>query len=85
LSEDGLRRLLGFGTHYQLDGFLKAHDIWIEYTLEDFRREVESLDRLGLSQCGSALLSRYQSGLFSVRHYDAAANLDIGLSVIESV
>jgi hypothetical protein len=48
LTEDELRRLLGFGTRYQLDGFLKAHDVWIEYTLEDFRREVDSLERLGL-------------------------------------
>lgn len=48
LTEDELRRLLGFGTRYQLDGFLKAHDVWIEYTVEDFRREVDSLDRLGL-------------------------------------
>jgi hypothetical protein len=48
LTEDELRRLLGFGTRYQLDGFLKAHDVWIEYTLEDFRREVDTLDRLGL-------------------------------------
>ena len=48
LTEDGLRRLLGFGTRYQLDGFLKAHNVWVEYTLEDFRREVDSLDRLGI-------------------------------------
>jgi hypothetical protein len=48
LTEDELRRFLGFGTRYQLDGFLKAHDVWIEYTLEDFRREVDSLERLGL-------------------------------------
>jgi hypothetical protein len=48
LTEDGLRRLLGFGTRYQLDGFLKAHDVWVEYTIEDFRREVDSLDRLGV-------------------------------------
>ncbi|MGD1068924.1 MAG: UPF0175 family protein [Bryobacteraceae bacterium] len=48
LTEDELRRMLGFATRYQLDGFLKAHDVWIEYTLEDFRREVDSLKRLGL-------------------------------------
>jgi hypothetical protein len=47
LTEDELRRFLGFGTRYQLDGFLKAHDVWIEYTVEDFRREVESLEQLG--------------------------------------
>ncbi len=48
LTEDALRRMLGFGTRYQLDGFLKAHDVWIDYTVEDFRREVDSLKRLGL-------------------------------------
>jgi hypothetical protein len=48
LTEDGLRRLLGFSTRYQLDGFLKAHDVWIDYGIEDFRREVDSLKRLGL-------------------------------------
>ena len=43
-----LRRLLGFQTRYQLDGFLKAHDVWIEYWLEDFRQEREGLERLVL-------------------------------------
>jgi hypothetical protein len=38
---------LGFHTRYRLDGFLKAHDIRIDYTLEDFRREREALQRLG--------------------------------------
>lgn len=48
LTEDELRRMLGFTTRYQLDGFLKAHDVWIDYTMEDFHREVASLDRLGI-------------------------------------
>jgi hypothetical protein len=48
LTEDALRRVLGFTTRYQLDGFLKAHEVWIDYTVEDFRREVDSLKRLGL-------------------------------------
>jgi Uncharacterised protein family (UPF0175) len=48
LTEDELRRMLGFATRYELDGFLKVHDVWIDYTLQDFRREVESLDRLGI-------------------------------------
>jgi uncharacterized protein UPF0175 len=47
-TEEELRRLLGFGTRYQLDGFLKAHDVWVDYTIEDFRREVDSLKKLGL-------------------------------------
>jgi hypothetical protein len=48
LTEDALRRVLGFTTRYQLDEFLKAHEVWIDYTVEDFRREVDSLKRLGL-------------------------------------
>jgi len=47
LTQAELRSLLGFGTNYQLDGFLKAHDVWIDYTLEDAKRERESLERLG--------------------------------------
>jgi predicted nucleic acid-binding protein len=31
--------LVGIETRYQLDGFLKAHDIWIEYTVQDAERE----------------------------------------------
>ncbi len=48
ITKPELRRLLGIETSYQLDGFLKAHDIWIEYTMEDAERERRSLDRLGL-------------------------------------
>ena len=48
LTENALQRLLGFTTRYQLDGFLKAHDVWIDdYTIEDLRREVGTLQRLG--------------------------------------
>ncbi len=47
ITQTELRRLLGFGTRYQLDGFLKAHDVWIDYTLEDAERERELLERLG--------------------------------------
>src|ERR1039458_6890158 len=33
ITKPELRRLLGFGTRYQLDGFLKAHDVCEDYTL----------------------------------------------------
>jgi len=48
ITKAELRRLLGFGTRYRLDGFLKAHDVWLDYTIEDFEREREDLRRLGL-------------------------------------
>lgn len=48
LTETDLQRLLGFGTRYMLDGFLKAHGMLIDdYTVDDLRREVAALERLG--------------------------------------
>ena len=43
-----LRRLLGFQTRMEVDGFLKAHDVELEYTLEDLERDRETHRRLGL-------------------------------------
>lgn len=47
LNRPDLRRLLGFDTSYEIDGFLKAHNVYEEYTMEDFERERETLERLG--------------------------------------
>jgi hypothetical protein len=48
ITKPDLRRLLGFGNRYQLDGFLKAHDVYEDYTMEDFERERAALRELGL-------------------------------------
>lgn len=48
ISKTELRRLLGIQSRYELDGFLKAHGVWNEYSIEDFRREQQVLDRLGV-------------------------------------
>jgi len=48
LNKPDLRRLLGFETSDQIDGFLRAHDVWIDYTMEDLERERAGLRRLGL-------------------------------------
>jgi len=47
ITDPELRRLLGFGTRYELDGFLKAHGVYADYTMEDLEREREDLRRLG--------------------------------------
>jgi hypothetical protein len=47
LSTAELQKVLGIETSFQLDVFLKAHDLWIEYTLQDAERERKSLERLG--------------------------------------
>jgi uncharacterized protein UPF0175 len=45
LTSPELRRLLGFTTCAALDGFLKAHGVFIEYGIEDLERDREDLRR----------------------------------------
>ncbi len=47
LSEARLRRVLGFETRYELDGFLKVHGVMIDYPIEEFEREMEALRQGG--------------------------------------
>jgi hypothetical protein len=47
LTKPDLRRLLGFETGDQIDEFLKEHEVFEDYTLEDLEREREGLQRLG--------------------------------------
>jgi len=48
ISTDELGRVLGLDGLDAIDGFLKAHEIYEPYTLADFEREQQALDRLGL-------------------------------------
>jgi hypothetical protein len=48
LGKPELRRLLGFETRAALDGFLKAHQVYVNYTAEDLERDRDDLRRLGL-------------------------------------
>jgi len=48
LTKPDLRRLLGFQTSDEIDTFLKAHEVWIDYSLDDLERERGGLRRLGL-------------------------------------
>jgi hypothetical protein len=41
-----LQKLLGIGSRYELDEFLKQHRVWLEYSMEDFEREREVGERL---------------------------------------
>lgn len=36
------RRLLGIQSRYEMDGFLKAHGVFLDLTLEDVRRDSET-------------------------------------------
>ena len=47
LTKAELRRALGFEVLNEVDGFLKAHGIFEEYSLEELDREVAAMKRLG--------------------------------------
>ena len=47
LTASETRRLLGFETRYELDGFLKAHNVWEHaYELEDLDRDRRTMQQL---------------------------------------
>jgi hypothetical protein len=48
LTKPELRQLLGYETRAALDGFLKAHAVFEDYTLDDLEQERRDLSRLGL-------------------------------------
>ena len=48
ISKLDLRRLLGLETSYEIDGFLKAHRVYEDYTMEDFEGERAALKSAGL-------------------------------------
>ena len=48
ITKPELRRLLGFETGHQLDGFLKDRGVYENYTMQDLEQELEGLRRLGI-------------------------------------
>ena len=48
LSQGQVRRLLGYQTRPEVDGFLKRHGVPLEYTEADLQRNREAHRRLGL-------------------------------------
>ena len=47
LSQAELRRLLGFETRQALDAFLKAHEIYIPFDIDDLDKDRSDLRGLG--------------------------------------
>ena len=47
MTKAELRRALGFEALDEVDGFLKAHDVWEPVTLEDIQRDVDDMRRAG--------------------------------------
>jgi len=47
LTEHQLATLLGMG-RYELDGFLKQREVWLEYSMDDLLQDLEVHRKLGL-------------------------------------
>jgi hypothetical protein len=48
LTRPELRRLLGFATRAEVDGFLKRHGVFDPTTMADVERDLQDLDRVGV-------------------------------------
>lgn len=48
LTTAQLRRSLGFETSWQLDGFLKQREVWLDYGVAELEADRETHRRLGL-------------------------------------
>lgn len=54
ITKPQLRRLLGYSTRWELDGFLKSHEVYEDYTMADFEQDRDALKQLGFyAKCGS--------------------------------
>ena len=42
LSVAQARRMLGISSRYEMDGFLKAHEVFLPLTIEDVERDAET-------------------------------------------
>lgn len=47
LTEHEVATLLGLDRS-ELDGFLKKREVWLDYTMEDLQRDIETHRKLGL-------------------------------------
>jgi hypothetical protein len=50
LTEEQVRRLLGFGTRMQVHGFLKDHGVYLNYGREELEQDMETLRQLRASE-----------------------------------
>ena len=46
LSEEQVRRMLGFESRFQVHAFLKQHNTYLNYTLEDLEHDLEMSRKL---------------------------------------
>jgi len=47
LGNGQLRRILGFTTPMEVDAFLKEHDVYLNYTMEELEKDLRSIESAG--------------------------------------
>ena len=47
LTNAELRAMLGLETRHEMDGFLKAHGVYQDFTIEEIEDQVRAVERLG--------------------------------------
>jgi Uncharacterised protein family (UPF0175) len=45
LGNGQLRRILGFATPMQVDAFLKEHNVYMNYTMEELEKDLRGIER----------------------------------------
>jgi len=53
LTEEQVRRVLGYGTGMQVHGFLKEHGVYLNYAREDLEQDIQTLRQLRESGHGA--------------------------------
>ncbi|MBT9330472.1 UPF0175 family protein [Acidipila sp. 4G-K13] len=53
LGRGQVQRLLGFSTPMQVDAFLKEHDVYLNYTMEEYEKDLATLERLRNKEAAS--------------------------------
>ncbi len=54
LYEEEIRRMLGYESRFQVHALLKEHDVPLDYTVEDFEQDRETLRKFHASQTPAA-------------------------------
>jgi hypothetical protein len=57
LGRGQVQRMLGFTTPMQVDAFLKEHDVYLNYSMEDLEEDLATLERLEEKEAMSKKLS----------------------------
>lgn len=46
LGRGQVQRMLGFTTPMQVDALLKEHDVYLNYTIEEYEKDIATLEKL---------------------------------------